>query len=75
MTACDNGNLAQMDQVIKVLAVLIDDGVDSEFLSDLAGALEFASSQCGVEELDTQTILEFCHAYLVKAYEKKVGRS
>lgn len=84
MTACDNGNLAQMDQAIRVLAVLIDDGVDSEFLSDLAGALEFVSAQVAGARLEcvdehvsdaTTSVLNFCHTYLVKAYEKKVGRA
>ena len=79
MTACENGNLTQLDQAIRVLAVLIDDGVDKEFVSDLAGALEFASSQSDDASPnyfeDTQSILEFCHTYLVKAYEKKVGRA
>lgn len=87
MTACEN--LTQMDQAIRVLAVLIDDGVDSEFLSGLAGALEFATAQvAGDEEFQnkeyvsrefvsdaTTSVLEFCHTYLVKAYEKKVGRA
>ena len=83
MTACEN--LTQMDQAIRVL----DDGVDSEFLSGLAGALEFAFAQvAGDEEFQnkeyvsrefvsdaTTSVLEFCHTYLVKAYEKKVGRA
>ena len=78
MTACENGNLTQLDQAIRVLAVLIDDGVDKEFVSDLAGALEFASSQsddASPNTEDTQSILSFCHTYLAKAYEKKVGRA
>jgi hypothetical protein len=73
MTACENGNLTQMEQAIKILAVLIDEGADREFISDLAGALDFASTER--TEDATQSILEFCHTYLVKAYEKKVGRA
>jgi len=76
MTACES--LTQMDQAIRVLAVLIDDGVDSEFLSDLAGALEFVSAQkdeCEDWDRGLHANLEFCHTYLVKAYEKKVGRA
>lgn len=79
MSACSHPH--QITQAVNVISQLFDGGTTCEFLSDLADALQYATDEAkrfaDKEDPDPNldSILEFCHAYLVKAYNKKTGRA
>ena len=88
MSACENSH--QLSQAVSILSSLLDDGlVGLEFVENIADALAYSIEQAKEhykdiedqedrENLQSETlngILEFSHAYLAKAYEKKVGRA
>ena len=79
----------QMSQVVGALSALLDGRTDIEFIEKFSEALAYSIAQAREfypditdkeERDDAQTdcleeILKFSHAYLAKAYEKKVGRA
>ncbi|NBO26349.1 MAG: hypothetical protein EBU96_06080 [Actinobacteria bacterium] len=84
MSACSHPH--QITQAVNVISQLFDGGTSCEFLSDLADALQYASDEAERyskrhehisedQDQNLDSILEFCHAYLVKAYNKKTGRA
>jgi len=79
MSACE-GNY-QLSQAVGALSRLLDGGATCEFIEDFSDALQFAVEEAkrfaDKEDPDPNldAILGFCHAYLAKAYEKKVGRA
>jgi hypothetical protein len=87
VSACDDPY--QTSQAVGALMQLLDGGTSVEFLSEFADALNYCVEQAKEEESHSDEfhevlrsaddiayeILEFCHSYLAKAYEKRVGRS
>jgi hypothetical protein len=79
MSACE-GNY-QLSQAVGALSRLLDGGATCEFIENFSEALQFAvgeakrSDEEGDPDARLDLILEFCHAYLAKAYEKKAGRA
>jgi endonuclease IV len=72
LTACEDEY--EISNSVEVLSVLRNFEPRFEYVSNLAEALTYACEQ--VENSgDIQTILDFAHTYLAKAYEKKVGRA
>ena len=85
MMACDDPY--QMSQVVGALSSLLDGNI--EFIEKFSEALSYSIGQAREfypdltdkeEKDDAQTdcleeILRFSHAYIAKAYEKKVGRA
>lgn len=78
MSACNN---YQLSQAVGALSRLLDGGATCEFIENFSEALRFAVGEARrfAEKEDPDpnldSILEFCHAYLAKAYEKRVGRA
>ena len=81
MSACDNSNPQLLSQSVGALADLLDGGADCEFIKGFAEALLFAvekaeeSSDAGDADPHLDSILEFCHTSLAKAYTRKIGRA
>ena len=87
MMACDDPY--RMSQVVGALSSLLDGRTNIEFIEQFSEALSYSIEQAREfypditdkeERDDAQTdcleeILRFSHAYLAKAYEKKVGRA
>ena len=84
MSACENEY--QLSTAVKALAEITHES-NCEFTEAFAEALTFAVEQAKVERANSSSenpdllddklgdILEFCHAYLVKAYNTKTGRA
>jgi hypothetical protein len=80
VSACDDPY--QTSQAVGALMQFLDGGTSVEFLSKFADALNYCVEQAKEEEFlinksaddIAYEILGFCHSYLAKAYEKKVGR-
>jgi len=77
MSACENNY--QLSIAVKILAELAGES-SFEFAENLSEALQFAVAEAKRntekdEDENIGDILEFCHTYLAKAYEKKVGRA
>jgi hypothetical protein len=87
MMACDDSY--RMSQVVGALSSLLDGRTNIEFIEEFSEALSYSIGQAREfypditdkeERDDAQTdcleeILRFSHAYLAKAYQKKVGRA
>lgn len=77
MSSCESPH--QLFIAIMVLAEIAGES-NCEFAENLSEALQFAVGEAKRntekdEDENIGDILEFCHAYLAKAYEKKVGRA
>ena len=77
MSACENNY--QLSIAVKILAELAGES-NFEFAENLSEALQFAVAEAKRntekdEDENIGDILEFCHTYLAKAYEKKAGRA
>lgn len=79
MSACSSNY--QLSQAVGALAQLLDGGATCEFIENFSEALQFAVGEAkrhaDTEDPDPNldSILGFCHTYLAKAYQKKVGRA
>ena len=82
MSICETPH--QMSQAVGALSALLDGNTSVEFLEGFAEALNYCVEQVkeSVSNPDSDLAddlawdsLSFSHAYLAKAYEKKVGRA
>jgi antitoxin component HigA of HigAB toxin-antitoxin module len=85
MSACENPH--QLSTAVGLLSSIVDGGVEADFLEELCEALSYCVEQAKETRARMQSedpdllqdilwdILSFSHTYLVKAYEKKVGRA
>jgi hypothetical protein len=78
MSACDNSDPHLLSTAVKAVAEICYHS-DCDFTEAFGEALIYAVQQAkeagGDHNSNIGDILEFCHTYLVKAYEKKVGRA
>lgn len=78
MSACDNYDPHLLSTAVKALAEICFHS-NCDFTEALGEALVYAAQQAkkagGDHNNNIGDILEFSHAYLAKAYEKKVGRA
>ncbi len=77
MSACDNSDAHLLSTAVTALGALGEHS-DCDFTEAFGEALIYAVQQAKdhSDEVDNLgNILEFCHSYLAKAYEKKVGRA
>jgi hypothetical protein len=77
MSACDNSDPHLLSSATEAIGALAELGC--EFVEDFADALIFSVQRARENGEDTSDSLRetlyFCHTYLAKAHEKKVGRA
>lgn len=82
MSACDNSNPDLLSTAVGILAQIKPDTYNCDFIEGLGEALIYAvemakefSGDMGDPDANLESLLDFSHKYLAKAYEKKVGRA